>query len=720
MNPLTSVFASGKSRRGVFSIVLGLSFISSWMAYPASANDDLIRFGIGIGTQLLKNEIERRQRQAPPAQQDRRDQSQVGSRKAAPSQRNNVVFQLQSKLKDLGFDPGPIDGDWGRKTQNALIAWQQSIGEDGTGVLTDAQRVRLGLQPKSTASATNVPAATESPPSTLAHIDGEAPISDSPISGVWQGQLSCSSGRDLHDVMVEISGPTDRRFKMIINTFRFFGSGSSEASLSYVGEYESDNERYFFVLVEHQAGFGHMKPDQALVTIDSNGNPLINLTNEKCSPLNLTKADPRRAPQYALTTPVIPNGTFFSSDDPRERCQAIIDWAARWKKEREQFPKDRQKSIIPLLFDDWFIPVFGRPYDIISPQELHRTYHSDFRELCKRDPIIKARTEYAANIMNDAFAHLSGGLVSKYYFAVHQVRKNRILHHVLQDISADVELAVDSHEAFAHIGKLLATLEREPGSLWPSELAEEKSKAEAWRIEIAKAVVEHDLVQIELLADPSEVLRMTSGYPTRVREAHSFLPEGEKRRLGDRYAVREKWAVRELSEPALLKARALRPSLESVRRVRGMSNQVSKLLKSANTSLQTDVRNAFGQVELDLISPVVAQDVQILFAYPAGKLGIRQIRSWRDAFESRYKEFDNMAPVLSARNTFVEVRAKQMVDAIVDFEADVEQLLAKPSTGEKQFEALLDEYLFDPEMRRAPISLEYLFVLEAAKAKSQI
>lgn len=51
------------------------------------------------------------------------------------------VAALQQRLKDLGFDPGPIDGTFGRATQQALWAFEKLIlgtpSDAATGVLTN-------------------------------------------------------------------------------------------------------------------------------------------------------------------------------------------------------------------------------------------------------------------------------------------------------------------------------------------------------------------------------------------------------------------------------------------------------------------------------------------------------------------------------------------------------------------------------------------------------
>lgn len=45
-----------------------------------------------------------------------------------------TVALLQQALKCRGFDPGPIDGDFGTKTHSALYAFRRSCGMDGETV----------------------------------------------------------------------------------------------------------------------------------------------------------------------------------------------------------------------------------------------------------------------------------------------------------------------------------------------------------------------------------------------------------------------------------------------------------------------------------------------------------------------------------------------------------------------------------------------------------
>jgi uncharacterized protein (TIGR02594 family) len=54
----------------------------------------------------------------------------------------------QQKLKDEGFDPGVIDGLWGRNTSRAVRAFQSTQHLDPTGILDEPTMKALGLQKK--------------------------------------------------------------------------------------------------------------------------------------------------------------------------------------------------------------------------------------------------------------------------------------------------------------------------------------------------------------------------------------------------------------------------------------------------------------------------------------------------------------------------------------------------------------------------------------------
>jgi peptidoglycan hydrolase-like protein with peptidoglycan-binding domain len=48
---------------------------------------------------------------------------------------NIDILEVQTQLLKLGFDPGPMDGIWGRRTIAALRAFQESKGLQVDGIL---------------------------------------------------------------------------------------------------------------------------------------------------------------------------------------------------------------------------------------------------------------------------------------------------------------------------------------------------------------------------------------------------------------------------------------------------------------------------------------------------------------------------------------------------------------------------------------------------------
>ena len=63
------------------------------------------------------------------------------------------VKQMQKRLKEEGFDPGPIDGESGGATQAALAQFQLSRSLPAGGQLDDKTLAELGVERDTQASA---------------------------------------------------------------------------------------------------------------------------------------------------------------------------------------------------------------------------------------------------------------------------------------------------------------------------------------------------------------------------------------------------------------------------------------------------------------------------------------------------------------------------------------------------------------------------------------
>jgi peptidoglycan hydrolase-like protein with peptidoglycan-binding domain len=46
-----------------------------------------------------------------------------------------VISELQEALSSAGYDPGPVDGTFGPRTEAAVVAFQQANGLSADGVV---------------------------------------------------------------------------------------------------------------------------------------------------------------------------------------------------------------------------------------------------------------------------------------------------------------------------------------------------------------------------------------------------------------------------------------------------------------------------------------------------------------------------------------------------------------------------------------------------------
>ena len=56
-----------------------------------------------------------------------------------------TVLNTQKKLQELGYNPGPLDGIWGKKTYRALKKFQHQNGLPATGNLDPITKEKLGI-----------------------------------------------------------------------------------------------------------------------------------------------------------------------------------------------------------------------------------------------------------------------------------------------------------------------------------------------------------------------------------------------------------------------------------------------------------------------------------------------------------------------------------------------------------------------------------------------
>ena len=64
----------------------------------------------------------------------------------SPGPYTDFMKRVQEKLQERGFAPGPMDGDFGSKTQAALAQFQRSVDLPASGQMDDRTLEELGVE----------------------------------------------------------------------------------------------------------------------------------------------------------------------------------------------------------------------------------------------------------------------------------------------------------------------------------------------------------------------------------------------------------------------------------------------------------------------------------------------------------------------------------------------------------------------------------------------
>ena len=73
------------------------------------------------------------------------DESSIAASEARRQAQFNLIKAVQTTLTEAGYDPGPVDGLRGPKTDEALAAFQAEAGLEPDGILGPKTLRALGL-----------------------------------------------------------------------------------------------------------------------------------------------------------------------------------------------------------------------------------------------------------------------------------------------------------------------------------------------------------------------------------------------------------------------------------------------------------------------------------------------------------------------------------------------------------------------------------------------
>src|SRR5262249_21786425 len=79
----------------------------------------------------------------PPAQASVASPSTPATSSPTAGPSAPLVLAIQTLLARLGYDPGPINGEVGLRTNIAIAAFQKSLGERGDGMPSEGVRAKL-------------------------------------------------------------------------------------------------------------------------------------------------------------------------------------------------------------------------------------------------------------------------------------------------------------------------------------------------------------------------------------------------------------------------------------------------------------------------------------------------------------------------------------------------------------------------------------------------
>ena len=585
--------------------------------------------------------------------------------------------------------------------------------------------------------------------------------SGSSLESQWTGRLRCrGSVETVRDVTLTIHGPSAGRLLAKLAAYHSSSASGRMTSDRYLGELESGADTYLFVRTGRNL-HGVEGANARTFRFGPTGREKSTLTLEdsNCDPVEMVPVSPLALASKPLATPP-GKGTFSSAVTSRAQCETLIDWAMHLKAER-----DRAADYSHLYTDLVFIPVFGRPYDTMSEQDLKHHYQGTMRygRRCTRDPHVRARFSGAERAYRHGFVR---NAQTRGYIR-HVVQRNRSAEHTISRIQRDYAQTPDV-SANRYVEQMKRLLDDNRKMLLPKRLAAFEQWQHDKELEIMDRLVAAAVARIEAAEGPREALRISKSVVVANRH-------GPKLRVDKRDALlrRARTSHRDAAEallgPRIAKIARIppwKPTLEHIadtERYLGalQADLLEKTYQNFSARLHSDKQMVLGAMFDAYLGGIViagqalaaadataekqrtfgerfaqyrdqpafsersqrlreqyamhldqeiAQRVPQLASLAGSLAALRASVKWRDKLERELTAHARTPSVFKARETYQRQRARLLEEAVEEFAG------ALSKTSASDHSALMLRYLSQPQDRHFPVSIEYRLVTKLFRA----
>lgn len=564
-------------------------------------------------------------------------------------------------------------------------------------------------------------------PPTAASNSGADTADVSPMSGTWDGRLTC--GRTTSDVVLLVRPSTSQVMEAVLETY------SADALLRPVPHFSMISRQgdaaNKFRLVPKNAS------DQLSfdATLSQSRNELSGVS-PTCGAFTLHRHTSNETEQ-----PPVNRGQGKAAYDPNgslaKRCQALSRWAGKISSEYPNM--DMRHTMFGLIYpkavllfnDDDFVPAFGFRYDAAvkldlvrpgaddAPRQTLQDAYEDVMSKCAADPFIRSEGQWIWGhgiFQKSLYARPNPWWESSYYggdFATaairHFVQAAREKRRVLRNRLKAVEITFPSFSAGApKVREVLASLSQEESYAWPSELASARESLANILNRLAVAEGERVLHEVATSSDPLEALKLISasfdGDPSDILS--SMVPASRGTFDGRVKDVRHQLAVT-LARPFMDRVQSAEIDLSGAKKVSDISSQSAQIFAMFSDVDRREYAVAINK-RLDLIlARLVQSELAELKSFPGGSAGLQRSAAWERAYTQNYSDYAGSAPIKEGRTAFLRDRAARLANSVTEAEGLLAHMDFGNPAAKAQATDALKRFLCWSGDGSLPESLEY-------------